>query len=538
MLKQLHITNIILVESATMEFATGFNVLSGETGSGKSAIIQAISLITGNRADTSIIRKGAEKGSIEAIFDIQGVPVIETLLEQAGIDCKECDELYIRREISINGKSRAFINNQLAQLSLLRELCSHLIRLVSQHANQDLFSLEKHRAILDLFGGLQDRVFSFSKHWEEENTWRSELESLIKNEAQRIREIEVCQRILHELEEANLKEGEEEELFHEFTLLSHAEELGVKVRSICQALNGDKTSVLASLARQKNSFETLLRIDSSLTEAAQSFQNASLELQEVANSLNKYQARLEYNPERLAELDERLKLITLLKKKYGPTVQEVHLFAEENRRKLKDLQQAESTIETIQEKLGIIKEKNNQLALELTKHRMEAAQHLSQVLKKELHSLNMPHVDFHIEITLQKRGYFGEDCVEFFLSPNRGEHRIPIKDFASGGELSRIMLALQTILCGKEHVSTIVFDEIDANIGGETAKNVGDKLKTIGKQQQVLCITHFPQVARYGDHHLQISKRFVDDRTVTYIRTLDASNRENELARMAGEEKV
>ncbi len=538
MLKQLNMKNIILVESATIDFSEGFNVLSGETGSGKSAIMAAIGLIIGGRADTGMIRKGVEKGIVEAIFDIKGISAIETLLEQGGIDCDEIDELYIRREISANGKSRAFINNQLAQLSLIRTLCSHLISLVAQHANQDLLTLERHRVILDLFGDLQEEVSLFSYHWEEEINLHNEIETLIHNEAQRLREIEVCQMILEELVEANLKRGEDEELFHEYTLLAHAEELSVKVQDIYRMLSAEKTSVLSSLQRHKNAFEALTEIDSSLAPLYQSFQNALLELQEVSNTLNIYQSRIEYNPQRLLDINERLTLMTRLKKKYGSTLDEILTFAEDNKKKLQELQNVDCKIEQLQEKLKGIKARNNWQAVQLTQRRIQTAENLAIALKKELRSLNMPNVDFQIEITPQKRGGFGDDRIEFFLMPNIGEQRIAIKDFASGGELSRVMLALQTILSGKEQIATIVFDEIDANIGGETAKDVGNKLKTIGKKQQVLCITHFPQVAEYADHHFQISKRIVDNRTITFIHALDESTRKNELARMAGKKKI
>lgn len=534
MLKQLRITNIILVETAEIEFAEDFNVLSGETGSGKSAIMNAISLIAGERTETSMIRKGAEKGIVEAVFDIKGNILIGTLLEQAGIDFEEGEELYVRREISAVGKSRAFINNQLAQINLLRTLCAHLINIVGQHANQDLFSLERHRDILDVFGRLKGEVAAYSLSWDEENALQNELETLINSEAQRLREAEVCQMVLQELEEANLKEGEDEVLFHEYTLLAHAEEIGTKIYGICQLFNGEKSAVLPHLYRQKGTLDSLVGIDPALTEVAQAFQNALLELQEVANSLNIYQSRLEHNPQRLATVNERLTLITRLKKKYGSSLLEIHTFADENRKKLNELQNADNTIEGLREKLNFLRAQNNLLALQLTQSRKDAAQRLSTIMKKELASLNMPQVDFQIDVTSQKRGRHGDDRVEFFLLPNVGERRISIKDCASGGELSRVMLSLQTVLSGIDHILTLVFDEIDANIGGETAKVVGEKLKAIGKKQQVLCITHFPQVAKYADHHIQISKKVIGERTITLINVLDVSMREHELARMSG----
>lgn len=534
MLKQLRVTNIILVESAHIDFAEGFNVLSGETGSGKSAIMSALSLITGGRADTSLIRKGADKGIVEAVFDLKEMSFVEYLLEKGGIDFEKGEELFLRREISVTGKSRAFINNQLAQLSLIRAICNHLINMIGQYANQDLLLLERHREILDLFGGFQEEVSAFSIDWEEELSLQNELDTLVHSEAQRLRETEVCEMIQQELSEANIKEEEEEGLFNEYNLLIHTEELSTKVQDICQSLNGEKMALLPQLLRQKSTLDSLVRIDASLAEVFHSFQTAILELQEAVNILNRYQSQLEPHPERLVEVNERLTLLARLKKKYGSTLQEIQLFSENNKKKLFELQNTDHKIDDLKKQLDLARNRNHQIALKLTADRKAAAQKLSIALKNELASLNMPKVDFYIDVSPQKRGRKGDDHVEFFLLPNVGEHRIPIKDCASGGELSRVMLALQTVLCGKERISTLVFDEIDGNIGGETAKIVGSKLRDLGKKQQVLCITHFPQVARFADHHLQISKRVVGDRTLTFVNLLEEDMREYELARMSG----
>jgi DNA repair protein RecN (Recombination protein N) len=534
MLKQLRIKNIILIESAEIDFAEGFNVLSGETGSGKSAIMNAIRLTAGERAETGIIRKGADKGVVEAVFDIKGLVEVENLLELSGIDREEGAELYIRREIFATGKSRAFINHQLAQLSLLRALSTHLIHLVGQHANQDLLSLDRHRELLDLFGNIKEEVAAFSTSWEEENALQNELEQLINNEAQRLREMEVCHRVLEELEEAHLKVGEEEELFSEYTLLTHAEELGTKVQEVCQVLDGEKAALLPHLNRQQHVVGYLASLDPALKDLSEAFHNAVLELQEVASALTLYQSRLEYNPVRTSEINERLKLITRLKKKYGPTVEDMQSFAEESKKKLQVLENADNRIEELKDKLELVKTKNNQRASQLSDSRRKAAVRLAAALKKELCSLNMPKVDFQIDIHPSKRNRYGDDKIEFFLLPNLGERRISIKDCASGGELSRVMLSLQTVLSDKQRIPTLIFDEVDSNIGGATAAIVGEKLKAIGKDLQVLCITHFPQVAQHADYHLQISKKVVGDRTVTFVNLLDASTRKQELARMTG----
>ena len=534
MLKKLRIKNIILIESAEIDFEKGLNIVSGETGSGKSAIMNSLHLVAGNKVDSSILRKGEEKGYVEAIFDCRGILGIETFLEQVGITVDDLGELFIKREISQNGRTRAFINNQLAVNNTLKSLATYLFNIVGQHATQDLLSIECHRDILDVYGELKDKISHFSKSFNEEKELEEKLERLLKSESERLREIEICQMEIEEIDEANLKDGEDEDLFNEYSSLAHTEEIGLKADEILHSLSSERMSVLQLLHRHKNTFDSLRAIDAKLEDLSLSYKNAVVELQEVFNALSLYRSRIENNPKKLEEINERLTLIARLKKKYGSSTAEIQQFAEFKRKRLYDLEHADEQIEEIKALLEKIKKQNNCLALELTDLRQKAAKSFSSDLKKELKALNMPHVDFQIDITPQKRQKVGDDRVEFYLLPNKGEHRIPLKDCASGGELSRVMLSLQTVLTGKDGINTLIFDEIDGNIGGETALIVGEKLKVLGINQQVICITHFPQVARYADHHLQISKQTIDERTFSFIQRLDAKAKEKELARMMG----
>lgn len=533
MLKHLHIQNIILVEKAVLSFSVGLNILTGETGSGKSAIMHGLSLAIGERADTGLIRRGCEKGIVEAVFEVEH-PLIFSSLAEGGIDHEPGQELIIRREIAISGKGRIFINNQLAQLSFLRKLGLQLVQVVGQHANQSLLSLDYHREVLDLYGNLQPLLALFQQSYDHGKQLRQTLENLIQQEAQRLREIDVCQRELEELEEAQIKEGEDEELFAEYTLLSNSEEVAKKVSEINQALSGERQPILAILNRQKQSLESLLHFDSSLQETVQAFQNAFLELQEISHTLRQYQGHLHFDPDRLYEINERLTLLNRLKRKYGTTVEEILTYQTQTLAKLKRLENADHEIENLQEQLQEAEAKTQQLAQELSHKRQEHARQFEKALTVHLRSLNMSKAEFTVEITQQKRTREGDDRVEFFLCPNVGEHRIPLKEGASGGEISRVLLALQTLLAGKEQTATLIFDEVDANIGGETATIVGDKLREISQQHQVICITHFPQVANQADHHLQISKEEREGRTITVVQELDAVSRQLELARMAG----
>jgi DNA repair protein RecN (Recombination protein N) len=533
MLKYLNIQNIILVEQAAIPFHLGLNILTGETGSGKSAIMHGLSLAIGERADTSLIRQGCEKGIVEAVFEI-GNAALLSLLDEGGIEHDVGQDLIIRREIAQSGKGRVFINNQMAQLSFLRKLGLQLVQIVGQHANQSLLSLDYHRDVLDLYGNLQTLLQRFQQSYECEKKLGMELEQLMQQESQRLREIDVCQRELEELEEAQIKEGEDEELFAEYTLLCHAEEISTKMNEIHQALSGERQPLLATLNRQKQTLESLVKIDPSLQESAQAFQNVFLELQEISHTLRQYQGRLHFDPDRLYHINERLSLLSRLKRKYGATVEEILRYQGQTQTKLNRLENAENEIEQLQQQLQAIEVQTHQFAQELTFQRQQYASQCEQALTKHLQSLNMHKAEFNIQVTPQKRTRDGDDRVEFFLRPNVGERQIPLKEGASGGEISRVLLALQALLAGKEKTATLIFDEVDANIGGETATIVGDKLREISQQHQVICITHFPQVASQADHHLQISKEEREGRTITQVQKLDASSRQLELARMAG----
>jgi DNA repair protein RecN (Recombination protein N) len=536
MLRQLSIQNIILIESATIDFEPGFNVLSGETGSGKSAIMHALGLVLGGRADTSIIRKGCEKGSVEALIEVGSINALRPLLTEMGIDCEGCDDLILRREIHSSGKSRAFLNQQMVQIAALRKVGSLLVDFVSQHANQNLLELEYHREAVDLFGGLQPLQKTYSESWLKEKTLKEELEQLIQNESKRIREIEICQMELEELQSANLKENEEEEFFAEYSLLANAENLTQKVEQLLQSLNGEKNGVLGTLARQRTTFESLSAIDPSLKESALSFNNALIELQEISYTMQAYQGRIEINPDRMAEVNERLQQINRLKKKYGSSIAEIQRYQRETEEKLNRLNHAESQIEELEKLIQSAEQETAALASQLSQQRKKTISLLDRLMTSELRSLNMPKVDFFSKMHPQTRNSHGDEKIEFYLLPNIGENPVPVKECASGGELSRVMLALKTLLAGKEEKATLIFDEIDANIGGETATNIGIKLQSIGTNTQVLCITHFSQVAVQANHHLRISKKEAEGRTFTLIETLNPKEREKELNRMVGKQ--
>lgn len=535
-IKELHLKNIVLVEATVIPFYDGFNVLSGESGSGKSAIINALNLIAGDRSDISTIRRGAEKGVVEAVFDISGNLAIEHALDEAGIDHERGNDLYLRREITVTGKSRAFINNQLAQLTILRQITPFLFEIVGQHANQKLLTTEYHRQVIDLYGGLEKDLSNFAECYNEELETKEKLENLIQTESQRIRKIETLHAEIEEIEEAQLKDGEEEELFTEYTMLSNAEDLVQRTSDILKFLTGEKFNIISQLGRLRTNFEQLAQLDVTLADTLKSFENARLELEEVAHTIQRYQNRVEHNPEKAESLSKRLELINKLKRKYGPSVEDVLNYLATARKTVTELENVDADIDLLRDKLKKASESTHTLAHQLSQKRKEAITTFEKAIIKQLRSLNMQKAEFFAEMTLQKRTRHGDDKIEFFLIPNVGEHRISLKDCASGGELSRTLLAVQTLLAGKEQIPTLIFDEIDANIGGETATVVGEKLSEISRNHQVICITHFPQVAKQSHHHLRIHKEEVADRTVTLVSPLDEYGKQKELARMVGKQ--
>lgn len=536
MLKVLRIFNIILIDEAEISFEDGLNVITGETGSGKSAIMQALSLIGGARADATVIRKGCSKGTVEAIFEIDQLKELKDILTDAGIDLDDSCDLIVRREVLENGKSRGYINNQLVQVAFLKRMGEFLLDIVGQHASRHLLSLDNHRDLIDTYGNLKEQVLSFGTSWSQENILRKEHTELVNGEAKRLREISKCTMELEELSEAKLKEGEEEEIFLEYARLTNSEELAEKSNSIIQALTGEKFSVIKILNAQRDNFEKLASLDSSLSEPLKSFHTTIVELQEIAYSLSSFNNKIEFNPERSAFLNARLTTINNLKRKYGASIADIQSYQQEIKERLGKLENVDANIAEMEMRIKNLEEKNNQAAFEITSQRKKTIDAFEKAIVTELRDLNMPSVEFEAEMTKQKRSNKGDDVVEFFLLPNVGEHRVPLKDSASGGEISRVALAFHSVLAGKEKRALLVFDEIDANIGGATGSVVGKKLKEIAAKQQVICITHFPQVAKQAKVHWQISKIEKNGRTSTQIELLDAKTRKKELARMVGEE--
>ncbi|HSX11330.1 MAG TPA: AAA family ATPase [Chlamydiales bacterium] len=487
----LKIQNLILIEKAEIIFGPGLNILTGETGSGKSAILSAIRLISGERAETQVIREGAEMAVVEAVIE---------------------GPIHVRREIYRNGKNRCFIDDAQVNLALLRK-CVNIER-VDQSSSLELVSAQQQRHMLDTFAGIVDEVKEHEASLAEERGKEAELNLLIQSREQRKKEIEWATKDLALIEEVNWQAGEEEKLSEEHHFLTHAQELAEKMSAI--AFTFTEGTELPALKRALMSLEGCLRFDSTLSPHAASIKSALMELHEAGRALASYTDRLEADPNRLIEVEKRIAAIETLKRRFGPDI-------ETQKKNLQEKVELnlDSQIEQLQTSLSTLRKKNDQEAEVIRQKRCAAKPPLTAQILTELKSLNIPHAQF--AITEENR---------FLFSANPGLAPIPLEQCASGGELSRVLLALKTILGGES--SCLVFDEIDSNVGGQTAAILGEKLRKLAAKRQVICVTHFVQVAKCATDHFLVAKKEKEGHAITTIQKMSEREREKEYARMTG----
>jgi DNA repair protein RecN (Recombination protein N) len=524
MLNALSLSFFVLIDSATITFDRGFHVLTGETGAGKTLLIQAIHLLSGRKVSTDIIRKGAEKAVIEATFDIQKLPMVHEILQESGIDFDPQEFLILKREISRTAKNRIFINSQMAPLSLLSRLAPYLLELVSQNSSESIRQTETQRILLDLYGDID--LSPFTSSYQSLQDLEKRLIAL-KSESQGDR-LERLKWELEEWESFDYQEGEEDSLFEEYKTLANSQEITEKLTAVSGGL--DHPNLIPTLAQ----FQKLVD-DPSLSEHLQA---AVVHLQEASFLASKQLQSLEYSPEKLQSLESRLSTLNQLKRKYHVEYHEINAHLKALKTQVDTLENLDERLDAIEQELHTLRLNTDELALSLTEKRTKTAKQLENQLTTELHSLNFPHAKVLIAVDSKEMGRVGKDQISFFLAANPGEEPASLSTRSSGGEIARFLFALKILLAEKGSLPTLIFDEIDASIGGETASVIGKKLSELGKHSQILAITHFPQVARHADHHLQISKKESDGRTITEISPLKASEKEKELLRMLGGESL
>lgn len=544
MLEELSVRDFALIERLSVSFTGGLNLLTGETGAGKSLLVGAIGFLLGAKADTGVIRTGAEESLVTGVLDVSGNPEALEWLKSRGLEPEE-GRVLVRRGIKSNGRGSAYIQNQSALRSDLAELTSLLVDLHGQHEHQSLLLPENHRKLLDRFARIEEEVGAFGLRFAELSAEKRAYESALASEAQRGREMEFLRFAVEEISKAKLRPGEEAELEAEERLLSQHEKLFAAVEAAHGALAGglagaeEGEGALASLRRLRTSLETAQSIDQALSDLARRSDDAFYELEDVADSLRHYADSLSFSPERLENVETRLADIQKLKKKYGSTIEEILARLEEDRDRLARLETWEEDRGEIERRIAAMEAGVLEAALAISEKRRAAASGLQEKIEAIVRTLGMPSAKFYARVLRKGTdagrpvvGPQGIDEVEFLIAPNPGENAKPLARIASGGELSRVALAAKTVLAGSDTVDCLIFDEVDAGIGGEVAVAVGEHLKELGKSKQVLCITHLASIAVRADNHYRVEKDISGGRTTTRLSRMEGRARAEEIARM------
>jgi len=533
MLLELVVENYAVVERLRVHFHAGLNLLTGETGSGKSIVVDALGLLLGGRASAEMIRTGEARARVAGIFEVRDQAAVRRLLEPAGLELED-GELLIEREILASGKSRAFVGSRPVAVALLKDLAPFLGDIHGQHDQQLLFSSEAQRDMLDTFAENRDLLDSLARLYREWRAAAAELEELERNEQEKLRLLDLWSFQRQEIESAALLPDEDARLENERRVLQNVQKLQESAGTAYDAVYESPQSAVALAHIASKRVEELCRIDATLDGLREHLKSAELSLQEAAYALRDYLSGLEANPARLEEVETRLEAIARLKRKYGHSIAEILAFLEEVRGQIAGVESAGERMEALRQERKRLAAEFEKLAGALTEARTLAARRLEKRVEAELAQLAMERTVFRVAMAEAAWSPAGADRVEFLVSPNLGEEPRALEKVASGGEISRIALALKTCLPGPKTsvVRTLVFDEVDAGVGGSAAEGVGRRLKKLAAANQVLCVTHLPQIASFADHHYRVEKQESGGRTVAVVEELDASARTREVGRM------
>jgi DNA repair protein RecN (Recombination protein N) len=540
MLTTLRIKNLALVTDLTLELEAGYNAITGETGAGKSIIIGALTLVLGERADRTLIRSGSDSCSVEAVFELTGLRArVKAFLEENGLEPYEDNQLVLKRTFTSAGTNRQFINGSPTTLSVLASLGEWLVDMHGPHDHQSLLHTARQLAILDAFGGLEPQRAAFGELVRRRNALEAEKAALIVDEKTYAQQLDLLRFQTREIEEAKLQADEEERVQQEHQRAANAAKL-LELSQAGQALLSENDNALMNQAGMLGrTLQELHRIDAGSNALLEQQEQLSGSLRELQNDLSRYAEKIEMDPARLQELEERLNLIHSLKRKYGGTLAEVIAFGAEAKKKLQQLEQRDAELGRINAEIKKLDAELSKAGKELSAQRRKIIPKLCKAAVNELKDLGFAQSQFDVKIeTTDGSGAqvasSGFDEVEFQFAPNVGEAPKPLRAIASSGEMARVMLALKTVLARVDEVPVLVFDEVDANVGGETANSVGEKMREIAKQRQVLCITHLAPVAANAAAHFVVTKQVKDGRTVSEINLLGKKERVTELARMLG----
>jgi len=548
MLQSLYVRDYALIEELEMEFGSGLNIITGATGAGKSILIGAMSMILGERANTDVVRGDASKAVVEGIFDDADTERIRSVLEANAIETDPLPRVILRRKITERG-SRGFVNDTPATLDVMRAVAAELIDLHGQHEHQSLLRTETHLRLLDSFGGLGSLV----EHYQTKRARVAELveerEALADRERELRQQKELYEFQIEEIDEVDPRPGEEEELQAERRVLENAEQLYASTQGLYEMLFEDENAVHDQLVVARNDLQDLARIDDAFEEHVDEIESAQIIVSELANFLQDYNAHIEFDPQRLEEIRERITEIEKLKRKYGGTLEAVLEHRKEIGEQYELAQDFEGNLERLDRQIEEAQADLTDVALRLSAKRKEVAERIEEAILEELATLGMPDSQFEVQFTRQEdpdsgQGWIvpddeearyrafakGVDQVEFYISTNVGVPPMPLAEVASGGEISRIMLALKTILAKSERLPILVFDEIDVGISGDMARRVGESMHDLARYHQIITITHLPQIAALGDRHFKVEKVVEDGTTKTTIHRLDEEEQATQVA--------
>ncbi len=530
----LRIKNLALVEELEWQMAPGFIAVTGETGAGKSIIIGALQLLLGERADKSLIRTGTDLCTVEAVFSGRDLQKLNPLLVEAGIEPCEND-LIIKRSFSATAGTRQFINGSPTTLSILKNLGDELVDLHGPHDHQSLLSPETQLSLLDSFARAQEQLDEYRKHYRQLQTLLAEHTALNTAETAREQELDLLHHQINEIRSANLIAGEEEEIEKRYKLASNSKRLIELASAVANKLSEADGSVLSQLAETQRRLRELEKIDSSIAQFSSAHAASVVELREISRALSTYAEKLDLDPQQLAVIEQRISLFETLKRKYGGSIVEVIAFGERAAERIRKVEGRDAELDRLTKEIENVRGQMKRAGETLRKLRAKAAPKLSENIRRNLRDLGFRQSEFEAKLSvLDEPRPNGLDSVELLFSPNPGEPLTPLRAIASSGEISRLMLAIKSTLAAHDAIPSLVFDEIDTNVGGEIAHAVGAKMQMLGRDHQVICITHLPQVAATASSHFVVTKDVTRGRTFSSLHEVSGKARQEEIARMLG----
>ena len=551
MLKSFEVKDYALIEHITVEFGNGLNIITGETGAGKSILIDAMSLLLGERASTEVVRKGAQKSLVEGIFNVKGNKKVKSLLEENDVDFS--DELIIRREISLKGTNRCFINDTPVNLNLVKEVGNLLVDLHGQHEHQSLLRTETHIDYLDEFGNYQEDLQQYKKLYSELLNKENELEELREKENSIKEKKDFYSFQIKEIDNISPREDEEGKLNEELKILENSEKLAELTSEIYQLLYESDNSVQDALSKVRNHLQKLSEIDKTFSEALNQSDSALAQVEDISSLVRSYNSKLNLDQEEVEEKRQRLAVINLLKKKYGGSAKSILEYRKKIGEEYELAENFSGKINELSKNIFELRKNAGSVAKKISQKRIQTSKLVKKGIEETLKELGIPNPEFKTEInnhqTEKDNGVFvngkfysatakGIDEIEFYISTNPGEDLKPLAKVASGGEVSRIMLALKSTLAKNDKLPLLIFDEIDVGVSGRIAKKVGDALKNLASFHQVISITHLPQIASQADHHYSIEKIAQNNRVISSIKKLPESERITEVAKLLSGEKI